>query len=483
MASQSLIMDALAALQSGDRRRAAMLLRKELARGAHAVKRLASIAKLADKIGEIELSLAASKAMARSEPVTLNNILAYCGALAQYGRSEDALAVIKGLPTDAQNHPAILHFIGVTASEIGNFEESEAALRRALAVTDGAPQAWFALTMIKTFVPGDPDFDRMAAIEPQIAGVDPHLLARYYYGMGKALDDMGESDRAFSYYAKGAAVRRKEEPYDRQRHERQAEALIRNFRPGEEWGLTPSRFGRQRAIFVNGLPRSGTTMVESMLVSHSAVSDGAEINLLQAALLPTLDYSMDGARAYQGRHRRKDPFGELAEDYHRMLQARFGSGGLVVDKTLSQSWTMGLLLHTMPDARVVWLRRRAEDVALSAYRTYFTSPVSWSWSLEDIAHQMKLEDRLHAHWTEVFPQSILTLPYEELVADPGGWIPRILDHVGLAQEDQVRDFHRNTRKVRTASVKQVRAPISTSAVGKSDRYLQQLAPFIKAYRG
>ena len=127
------------------------------------------------------------------------------------------------------------------------------------------------------------------------------------------------------------------------------------------------------------------------------------------------------------------------------------------------------------------MRRNPADVALSAYRSFFATPVPWSWSWDDIARQMEIEDDLHAHWATVFPEQILTVQYEELVGAPKEWIPRILAHVGLEEEPQVYASHERQRPVRTASVKQVRAPISTEAVGKSERYRDQMKPFFDSY--
>ena len=479
--TKSRILDAIAALEQGERRRAATLIRQELKTGAKTGERWASVAKLAEKIGEIELAIEASHRSAMTQPITLNRILAHCGTLAKAGRSEEALALLGRLPPNAQQHPAALHFRGTIASENGEFELAEELLRQSLQVEIAAPQAWFALSMIKTFSAGDPDFERMAALERDIGRVDPLTQARFHYGMAKALIDMGEVEKGFAYYEKGAAIRRREEPYDRAKVEAHTAHLLRSFtRDGLE-KLKPSRFRKQRALFVNGLPRSGTTLVESLLTSHSKVSEGAENNLFAAASLPASDRTLAAAMAYQARTSEDDPFGVIATDYHRMLAMRFRQPGLVVDKTLSQSMVMCLLLHSMPDARVLWLRRNPADVALSAYRAFFTSAVNWSWSMEDIAHQMKLEDQLYEHWAELFPDRILTVPYEELVSSPDDWIERMLKHVGLEYEPQVRDFHKSKRKVRTASVKQVRSPISTSAIGKSQRFAKQLEPFLEAY--
>ena len=480
---KSRILDAVAALEQGERRRAAALIAQELRAGEQTGDKWASVSKLANKIGEIDLGIEASRRFTMTEPIRLDRLLQHCGALAQIGRSEEGIALLDRLPPQAQQHPGALHFRGTIASEGGDFEKAEALLRQSLKAAPTSPQGWFALTMIKTFEPDDPDFAGMAAVEPHIGTVDPLTQARYFYGMGKALVDMGEVEQGFAYYEKGAAIRRREEPYDRERHKAFAAGLIRDFTEEGMARLVPSRARQQRAIFVNGLPRSGTTLVESILASHSKVTDGAEVNLVQAAMIPTRDNSFDGAIAYQERSKSKDPWGEIAEDYHKMLRMRFPGSGLVVDKTLSQSMVMGLLLHAMPEAQIIWMRRRPEDIALSAYRAFFTSSVSWSWSMEDIAHQMKLEDQLFAHWTALFPDRILTVQYEDMVRDPQRWIPRLLGHVGLEMEEGVLEFHKNRRKVRTASVKQVRSAISTDAIGKSEKFAAQLEPFRAAYYG
>jgi len=258
--------------------------------------------------------------------------------------------------------------------------------------------------------------------------------------------------------------------------------LIRDFTREGLGRLVPSKEPATRALFVNGLPRSGTTLVEQILTSHSAVHDGGEINLVRASLLPTLDYSLAGALRYQQRHS-SDPWGWVARTYNRLLEERFGSDGLVVDKTLSQSHFAGLLLHTLPDARMVWLRRDGEDTALSTFRTFFTSPLPWSWSLADIGHYHRIEARLHAHWESLFPDRILTVPYEEMVREPRRWISRILAHFGLTAEEQVFAPHETAREVRTASVQQVRAPIGTGAIGNSRAYLSQLDDYRRALRG
>ncbi len=185
---------------------------------------------------------------------------------------------------------------------------------------------------------------------------------------------------------------------------------------------------------------------------------------------------------YQNRSDSADPWGDIARDYQRMIGMRFHDAeGLIVDKTLTQSHMMGLLLHTLPQANVLWLRRNPRDVALSCFRSFFTSAIPWSWSFADIGRFFRIEDRLYEHWADQFPERILTVPYEELVHDPGTWIPRILAHVGLEMEQQVLAFHETKRSVRTASVQQVRAPISTDRIGHAMPYAKFMGAFEEAY--
>lgn len=478
-----LILQAIDSLKEGNRRRAAALLRQELQFKTNSAGRWASVAKLAEKIGELDIAVEASRRAALVEPMTIQGLLRHCGLLSELGKSDEALEYLDRLPESARNHPACLHFRGTVASEEGDFEGAEALLRKALAAKPNEPQVWFALAMAKTFNADDGDFETLRSVEKHIGAHNALTQSRFYYAMGKALVDMDEIDQAFLYYDRGARIRRQAEPFNRQLDSKQAMELIQGFSKASLEDLDPSQFSEQRALFVHGLPRSGTTLVESILASHSQVADGGEINLFHPATIPTFDRSFNGAWKYQSQAPWDDPFGELARDYHQMLDMRFPQPGLIVDKTLNQSMLMGLMLHSMPEAKVVWLRRNPEDVALSSYRAFFTSSVPWSWSLEDIAFHMKVEDTLHSHWTQVFPGRILTLSYEDLVRAPDKWIGAVLAHFSLKDEAQTRQFHSSKRKVRTASVKQVRAPISADAVGKAQHFTNQLASFRDAYFG
>lgn len=480
---QSRILLAIDALKACDRESAAALLQDELRLGSPTGERWRSVSRLAGQIGEVDIAVEAARRYASTPPPSLERSLQYWSELAQQGRTREARDHLAALPANLRRQPNVLHLLGTIAGQDGDFGEAEQLYREALTQTALLPQTWFALAMIKTFAPGDPDLAAMEGLRPAMEKAEPSIRARFLYGLAKAWHDCGEHDRAFALYSEGAALRRREERWDPGALERFVGALIRDFTPDRMAELMPSENNR-RALFVNGLPRSGTTLVEQILVSHSAVADGGELNLLRAALIPAGDRSFEGALRYQQRmHGRQAPWGELAESYFRMLKMRFGTTELVVDKTLGHSHFMGLLVHMLPGARVVWMRRDSEDNALSCFRTYFTSSVPWSWSLEDIGRFFRLEDQLHAHWAAMFPEQILTVDYQQLASDPGEWIPRIARHCGLELEPSMLQPHRTKRGVLTASVQQVRSPITKARIGLSAGYRDQLGPFRAAYRG
>ncbi|MBN9505153.1 MAG: sulfotransferase [Altererythrobacter sp.] len=482
-AQQSRVLDAIEALRRGDRDGAVGLLEKELRDGPPAGERWRSISRLAAQIGEIDIAIESARRYSRTSPPSLERLLQYWSELGQYGRTAEARDELSRLSENVRRQPNVLHLLGTLAGQHGQFAQAERFYREALAQTPLLPQTWFALAMIKTFAPGDPDIAAMESLRPAMERAEPSIRARFLYGLAKAWHDCREYDRAFALYSEGARLRQREEPWDPAAIARLAEGLIRDFTPERMQRLAPSG-DRRRALFVNGLPRSGSTLVEQVLASHSSIADGGEVNLLRAALIPTGDYSFDGAVRYEQRMTgQADPWGAIASTYFRLLKARFRTPGDVVDKTLGHSHFMGLLMHTLPGARVIWMRRDPEDTALSCFRTYFTSGVPWSWSLEDIGVFFRLEDRLHAHWSALFPDRILTVDYQQLVTDPASWIPRIAQHCGLEVEPAMFEPHRTKREVTTASVQQVRAPITTTRIGLSAGYAAHMEPFRRAYRG
>lgn len=468
---------ALEALNVGDRRGAAALLQRQLREGNTSQKNLPSVAQLAAHLGEIDIALEASR---RWAPGTVESLLGYWAMLGTYGRSEEALEDIRRQPVSIRENPSVLHVRATIVNQFGRFEEAQQLFRRAIAKMPFAMQSWFALAMIKKFSPGDPDLAAMERLEQVNAPAE--VRASLNYGLGKAREDCGDVDPAFAYYSRGAELIRKERPFDMRGHEQGVAAMIEESSRQSVQELEPSQFKGQRSLFVTGLPRSGTTLTEQLLVGHSAVADGAELNMFAIAMIPLLGFSREQAMRYQSSGQ-SDPWGEIARDYAHLLDLRFRSRDLVVDKSLGQTQLLGFILHSMPDARVAWLQRNPEDVALSCFRTYFTAGLAWTCSLTDIADYMRLEQEMLEHWQAVFPERIMVVPYEDLVRSPGEWSQRLQRHFGLPIEAGVETSLPQDRPVRTASVTQVKQPISTSRIGQSVAFERHLTPFRDRFYG
>lgn len=466
---------ALEALKRGDRRGAGALLGRQLHEGNTSQKNLPAVAQLAAHIGEIDLALDASR---RWSPGSIEALLGYWAMLGTYGRSEEALEDIRRQPVSVREHPSVLHVRATIVNQFGRVDEAEDLFRRAIAKMPYAMQTWFALAMIKKFSPGDADLAAMERLESIDAPAE--VRASLQYGLGKAREDCGDIDRAFSHYSTGAALIRAERPFDMTGHRAGVNEMLRDF-DGEGLAmLAPSGFAGQRSLFVTGSPRSGTTLTEQMLVAHSSVVDGAELNLIAIALTPLLHFTRAQAIRYQ-QSGIADPWGEIARDYAHLLDMRFRSSELVVDKSLGQTMLTGLILHSMPDARIAWLQRNPEDIALSCFRTYFTAGLAWTCSLTDIADYMRLEDQMLAHWQSIFGDRILVVPYEEMVNAPAEWSERLQRHFGLPVQAGLDQLLPKNRAVRTASVTQVKQPISTSRIGQAHTFGKHLQPFRDRY--
>ena len=475
------ILQALDALQQLDRRQAVQLLRDELSNGPATGERWSGVAKLAATIGAWGIETEAMRRFAETTPQKLDSILAYGQVLARHGKSQVALDMVDALPDTVQAHPAVLHFRSMVASERGDFATAETGFGQALAAEPLTAQIWYALSVVKTFKPEDPHIALMESLRGDMAKQEPQLHATFLAALAKAYDDIGDYTRAASVLNEQAPLMRGLQPYDGRAWNDLVEQTLRDYTSEGLAQLTPSTCVTSQVIFVNGLPRSGTTLVEQILTSHSAVAGGDELNLSDALLMPAGDLSLAAAKAYQARSGAADPWGDIARDYMGLVAWQFGTKGRVVDKTLNRSVVMGLLLHMLPKTKAIWMRRNPEDNAASLFRTQFRDSMPWSWSAADIAERMRGEDRLYRHWLDTFPDRILSVPYEELVQNPEDWTRRILAHVGLDEEPQVFTPHKNQRSVMTASVAQVRNPISTARIGAAEAYPDFVAAFRSAY--
>ena len=403
--------------------------------------------------------------------------------LARLGEYDRAIAVCERMLADYPNQPKGWMSYGHALKTVGRQGDSIAAYREALRQAPTLGEAWWSLANLKTVKFSPEDVAAMtAALDAPDLSDDDRLHLRY--ALGKAFEDAGRWDESFARYAEGAAIRRAQLGYDADENAAETARTKAVFTP---------RFLAERAgqgaeapdpIFIVGLPRAGSTLIEQILASHSMVEGTMEL-----PDLIVMARRLGGKTAHRAESSYPEVLAELSPDQLRELGEEFIERTRVqrktdkpffIDKMPNNFAHTGFIHLILPNAKIIDARRHPLGCCFSGFKQHFARGQAFSYDLTDIGRYYADYVALMAHFDAVLPGRVHRVIYERMIENPEREIRALLDHCGLPFEAACLSPHENDRAVRTASSEQVRRPIFKDAVEHWQKFESHLGPLKQA---
>ena len=404
------------------------------------------------------------------------------GALHRLDLAEDASAHCRRSIALNPNYADAHYGLGIALEALGRSDEARGAFEMAAQLAPRRAQFHLALALSGRFSAGDA---RLAAIEALMrdqASLSAEDRICLHFALGKALADLEQYEPSFRHFLEGNALKRRQTAYDEAATLRLFERiqavftreLMRAKRGGGDHSPAP--------VFVLGMPRSGTTLVEQILASHSKVFGAGELEEFGKAVASSVQ--ANGASATFPEivpAMSAEQLRQLGGCYLDAIGAAARPAERIVDKLPLNFAFVGLIHLALPNARIIWARRDPIDTCVSCFSTLFGGDQPHTYELGELGRYHRAYEVLMEHWRRVLPEGVLLeVQYEDVVEDLEGQARRMVKHCGLEWEEACLTFHETQRPVRTASVAQVRQPIYRSSVGRWRPYKHLLQPLLQA---
>jgi tetratricopeptide (TPR) repeat protein len=408
------------------------------------------------------------------KPLEIGHQMQVASSLSGIGAPELAVRVWERMQSRDPRHIATLLTEGYLATNQGEFDRAERALEAGIARESRLAMAHWLLARLRTQTAASNHVERLRRVLADRSLTPPDRM-QIGFALHKELHDLGEFAAAWDALSAACALKRQVTPYDEP-------AMMALFDALEAAPSAPSsnmgRHADATPIFIVGMHRSGTTLLERMLGRHPQVVDCGETYRFTAQLREAADHHCKGvvdARIVQVASR--FAFDAIARGYLESCRWRLRDGAThYTEKLPSNFLIIGLIKHALPEARILHMRRDAMDTGLSNLRELFSDACAYSYDQGELGRYYRRYERLMAHWHRCFPGEILDVRYEDLVANTEVEARRVLDYCGLPWRDDVIDVTGHSGAVTTASAVQVRSPIHRRSVGAWRAYEAQLAP-------
>ena len=431
---------------------------------------------------ELQAALASIERAVQLNPRSASVQINLANVQARSGDHDQAIESYRRATELSPDPPGGYLGLGNTLKTVGRQAEAIAAYRRATVMRPDLSEAWWSLSNLKTFRFEDHEIESMQH-QLEVPGISDEAQVQFSFALAKANEDRGDHARAFEMYERGNRKRRALENYDPVETEFINERIVKVF----DAGFLARHAGRGHPdpapIFVVGLPRSGSTLIEQILASHSEVD--ATHELPEAGrVIQQINRNRSDRVTYPEAVRDFDDgtWAALGRAYIDQTLQHRRSAPYFIDKMPNNFASIGLLNLILPNAKFINARRHPLDTCLSCYKQLFARGQPFTYDLTELGEYYLQYERMMAHWYAVLPGRILDVQYESVVADQAAQTRRLLEFCGLRWEDACLRFHETERAIRTASSEQVRRPIYSSSVGVWKHYSQELAGLIEILR-
>ena len=409
------------------------------------------------------------------QPDNLSHKVQHASILAMAGRFEQAHEKFEEVLTFIPDNARILTSYGHSLRYGGRGEDAAAAYQRAIAAEPDAGEAYWSLANLKTFKFVDAQLDGM---RQRYAAMEKLSADRYHlaFALGKALEDKGDFAESFAAYADGNTIKNTFSSYTTERTSGEVDSMIEHCADGF---LEPGGHTSNEPIFILGLPRAGSTLLEQILASHSAVEATAELPLISQ-----IAGELGGGRRRSEQNLYPQCLTSMSQDQRESLGQRYLDGAstyrtdkpFFIDK-MPNNWVhIGLIKTLLPNATIIDARRHPMAACFANFKQLFARGQEFTYGLEEIGHYYADYMRLMDHWHSVLPHGLMTVQYETVVEDLETQVRVLLDHCNLPFEEQCLRYYEKDRAVRTASSEQVRQPIYRDALSVWQRYEAHLDP-------
>lgn len=400
--------------------------------------------------------------------------------LCDLDRHEEGIASYRKALALSPDHAETWLFLANAHATLGRHDDAIECYRKALALRPDLTDALRNIATLTKFTERD---DTIAAMEKAWARGDLNDEQRMHlaFGLGKAFEDLRQYDDAFEYFIAANALKRASYDYATAEDEAQFAAIKAIFTERLFDANRGAGTADDTPIFILGMPRSGTTLVEQILASHPDVYGAGELPDLERTVIECFGEIGGGALADGIARADADAFRSAGDKYVAGIRARAGTSRFITDKMPHNFLWIGMIHLMLPNARIIHCRRDPVDTCLSIFKKLFAAEGHYyAYELGELGRYYGLYEDLMRHWHAVLPGAVFDVCYEELIADQEGRTRALLDHCGLAWDEACLQFHKTVRPVKTASSAQVRTPIYASAVRSWTHYEGRLQPLLDA---